>query len=359
MEGVDFFAERLISWYHKHKRDLPFRQTRDPYRIWLSEIILQQTRVAQGLPYYERFTDKYPSVFDLAAAPEDEVLRLWQGLGYYSRARNLHYTAKVVAGEMGGKFPETAAELQKLKGIGVYTASAIASFAFLEKTAVVDGNVYRVLSRVFGLDDDISEPKSQQKFAALAAELLPDKEYDTFNHALMEFGAMHCTPKKTDCVNCIFRDKCIALAEGKQLVLPVKKRKTKVRKRFFHYLIFEFEEKRLLKKRPLDDIWRGLYDFPLLESEKPLDEEALIKAVTGKIHDFIPVLSFRSKELKHVLSHQKLFVSFFHFQVQNPETFKRLGETFNAKDFSRKETEDLPKAVLISNYLNNSQGVLF
>ncbi|MEY2629135.1 MAG: Adenine glycosylase, partial [Bacteroidota bacterium] len=235
------FSKSLIQWYLQNKRDLPWRNTIDPYFIWLSEIMLQQTRVAQGLPYFLRFTEAFPTVFDLAKADEEQVLKLWQGLGYYSRARNLHKTAQQVAFEYNGEFPKSYAELLKLKGIGEYTAAAIASFAYNESVPVVDGNVYRVLSRYFEVETDIASLGAKKEFTQLAAELLPAGEANLFNQAIMEFGALQCVPKNPNCTNCIFSDSCAALQKKKVDQLPVKSKKIKVKTRFFTYLVFEDE----------------------------------------------------------------------------------------------------------------------
>ena len=227
------FAPTLEEWYLRHKRDLPWRHTTDPYRIWLSEIILQQTRVAQGLPYYLRFIDAYPTLADLALAEEQELLRLWQGLGYYSRARNLHQTAKHIHHELAGEFPGTYRSLLTLKGIGAYTAAAVASFAYGERVPVVDGNVYRVLARVFGIDEDILSTGAKKTFATLATRLITDAiDPATYNQAIMEFGAIQCTPVAPDCLICPLQQQCVAYLTGRQRELPVKKKKAAVRERF-------------------------------------------------------------------------------------------------------------------------------
>ena len=228
------FAPRLIEWYRRHGRNLPWRHTRDPYRIWLSEVILQQTRVRQGMPYYHAFVEKFPTVNDLAAASEQEVLRLWQGLGYYSRARNLHETARIVAQKHNGVFPGNYAGLLTLKGVGPYTAAAIASFAFGEQVGVLDGNVYRVLARLLGIETDIATPKAKNEFTRAAAALVPADEPDTYNQAIMEFGAIQCTPVAPDCLLCPFQAECVAYNTGRQHELPVKSKKGSVKNRFFH-----------------------------------------------------------------------------------------------------------------------------
>nr|WP_321539525.1 A/G-specific adenine glycosylase [Flavobacterium piscinae] len=221
------FSNRLIQWYLENKRDLPWRNTTNPYPIWLSEIILQQTRVAQGLPYYERFIETFPTVFDLANASEEQVLKLWQGLGYYSRGRNLHKTAQIIAFELNGTFPTTYTELLKLKGIGSYTAATIASFSQKEVVPVVDGNVFRILARYFDVETDISSATAKKEFTALANELIDSKQPDVFNQALMEFGALQCVPKNPNCSICVFKDSCAALQKKKVDLLPIKLKKRK------------------------------------------------------------------------------------------------------------------------------------
>lgn len=306
------FAAAIQSWYRKNKRDLPWRQTADPYKIWLSEVILQQTRVQQGLPYYNAFVKKYPDAGSLAAAPETDVLRLWQGLGYYSRARNLHAAAKTVAAEHKGRFPKTYAELLKLKGIGEYTAAAIASFCFGEAQAVVDGNVYRVLSRFFGIGTPIDSPAGKKEFRALAQELIDRRNPGNFNQALMEFGALQCVPKNPDCENCPLVLHC--QARKKKLVnkLPFKAGKTKVRDRYFYYLVFRHKGNVYLKRREEKDIWQGLHDFPLIETEAKLSEKELMKSPEWKaLFGSAPYqLQDFSGEYRHLLSHQRLHVRF-------------------------------------------------
>ena len=255
------FAKLLINWYNNHQRDLPWRNTSAPYKIWLSEIILQQTRVNQGLPYYNKFINEYPSVHDLANAPEDEVMRLWQGLGYYSRARNLHECAKSIVNQYDGEFPSTYNELLKLKGVGKYTAAAIASFAFNQAVPVVDGNVFRVLARYFCVTDDIAQPKTFTKFFNIAKELIPEEQAASFNQAIMELGATICTPKKPACENCPLAQDCEARIHHKQSELPVKKKKIKIKHRYLYYLIWQEGGKLAMKKRGESDIWQGLFDF--------------------------------------------------------------------------------------------------
>ncbi|RZL34004.1 MAG: A/G-specific adenine glycosylase, partial [Pedobacter sp.] len=274
------FSKQLTKWYLQNKRDLPWRKTQNPYLIWLSEIMLQQTRVAQGLPYYNAFILAFPTVFDLANASEEQVLKLWQGLGYYSRARNMHKTAQIVANDFKGIFPDNNKDLLKLKGVGDYTAAAIASFSFGEKIPVVDGNVFRVLSRVFDIETDISNACAKKEFQELALELMNNENPALFNQAIMEFGALQCVPKNPDCENCIFNTACLALKNDKVGSLPYKSKKTKVVDRFFNYLIFEDEQnKTIVQKRTEKGIWHNLYEFPLIEMTKNINLEEIIELV--------------------------------------------------------------------------------
>jgi A/G-specific adenine glycosylase len=277
------FSNSLINWYLNNKRDLPWRNTDNPYNIWLSEIMLQQTRVAQGLPYYLDFISTFPTVFDLAKAPEEKVLKHWQGLGYYSRARNLHYTAKYVANELKGEFPNNYKDLLKLKGIGEYTAAAIASFSHNEAVPVVDGNVFRVLSRYFDIETDISLATAKKEFSELALELMPKNDPATFNQAIMEFGALQCVPKSPDCKNCIFNSSCAALQKKKVQYLPVKLKKVKISYRFFNYIVFEDDKlNTLIQKRDQKGIWQNLYEFPLIETETELNLDAVSELISDK-----------------------------------------------------------------------------
>ena len=270
------FSTKIISWYQQNYRDLPWRNTNDAYKIWLSEIILQQTRVSQGLPYYINFVTAFPTVNDLANADEQEVLKLWQGLGYYSRARNLHFTAKLVVQNHNGIFPTTYDELIKLKGIGTYTAAAIASFSANEAVAVVDGNVFRVLSRVFNVDYDISQNSSKKYFIELAQKLLSTTQPNLHNQAIMEFGALQCVPKSPNCLDCVFNDSCEAYKLKIVSELPVKLKKNKITKRFMNFiLVHDASGNYIMNKRTGNGIWKNLYEFPCVESENELDEQNL------------------------------------------------------------------------------------
>ena len=301
------FSHSIIKWYNKNKRDLPWRKTKDPYKIWLSEIILQQTRAAQGLPYYETFAKKFPTVHHLANANEKVVMKTWQGLGYYSRARNLHYTAKFISKNLKGKFPSDFEEIKKLKGVGDYTASAIASFAFNKPYAVVDGNVFRVLSRVFGIKTPIDSTEGKKEFAEKAKSLLDKKNPGTFNQAIMEFGALQCVPQNPDCNKCPLKKNCKAFEKNLVDVLPIKSKKTKVRNRHFNYLVIKQKEKILIRKRTEKDIWQNLHDFPLIETNKEISKKELLQLASDKNISIHSV----SSVFKHILSHQVIFAKFW------------------------------------------------
>jgi A/G-specific adenine glycosylase len=350
-----FFAQTLLNWYQKHARPLPWRETTNPYAIWLSEIILQQTRVNQGLPYYLNFIINYPTVQDLANAPDDEVLRLWQGLGYYSRARNLHQTAKYIANELNGFFPDNYTDLLKLKGVGNYTAAAIASFAYKEQVAVLDGNVFRVLARVYGVAEDIASPAGKRKFQELANKLVPADLPDLYNQAIMEFGAIQCTPVMPDCLFCPLQEHCYAFKHGLVAALPHKSKAKAPRIRHFHYFVFQFEDKYYLKKRPAGDVWQGLYDFHLLESEaKALTLEEMIDEL-GILKQDVPMPNIKmpSPTYKHVLSHQKIFATFYLILLES-RLKESVTENIGLNLYSLEEIEQLPKPVLINNYLKDA-----
>ncbi len=313
------FANSLTQWYLKNKRDLPWRNTKDPYLIWLSEIMLQQTRVAQGTPYYYAFKEAFPTVFDLANASEEQVLKLWQGLGYYSRARNLHKTAQYVAVELNGEFPKTYNELLKLKGVGSYTAAAIASFSFNEDVPVVDGNVFRVLSRYFDIETDIASSSAKKEFTELAKELLPKNNSAVFNQAIMEFGALQCVPQNPNCNQCVLNSGCLALQKKKVQLLPIKSKKLKVTNRYFNYLVFsDTINKTMIQKRSKKGIWHNLYEFPLIESLQVLESEDFqIQLHQQNFIDngIISFEEFNSISRVHKLSHQHLYIKFWKVNV--------------------------------------------
>ncbi|WP_133507460.1 A/G-specific adenine glycosylase [Flavobacterium chryseum] len=314
------FHNILVNCYLQNKRDLPWRNTVNPYLIWLSEIMLQQTRVAQGMPYFFAFTKEFPTVFDLANASEEQVLKLWQGLGYYSRARNLHKTAQYVANELNGVFPPNYKELLQLKGVGEYTAAAIASFSYNEAVPVVDGNVFRVLSRYFGIESDITLPATKKEFTALAYELMPKDNPAIFNQAIMEFGALQCVPKSPNCSICVFNDSCVALQKKKVDVLPVKSKKLKVTNRFFNYLILEDAlGNTLIQKRTAKGIWHNLYEFPLLETDRIVDFDFVSNAVQNDIFPSYSILSIEEcseATVIHKLSHQHLHIQFWRVKIK-------------------------------------------
>ncbi len=313
-----FFTKKLLEWHISHPRSLPWKGERDPYLVWLSEIILQQTRVEQGLPYFERFKEKYPTVGDLAQASEDEVLKMWEGLGYYSRARNLHFTARFVAAELGGKFPATYLGLRSLRGIGDYTAAAIASFALGLPYAVVDGNVQRVLSRYFGIEEPVDTAKGKRLIAQLAQELLDEAQPGNYNQAIMDFGATHCTPATPKCTTCPLQVLCKAFQQKKVESFPLKSKKSQRRQRFFCYLVIHQQGKIFIKKRTKRDIWQNLYDFPMIEMEHlPQSRQAVLGHETCKRwlgqgkHQLLRI----SLPFKQELSHQQVTALFCEIKV--------------------------------------------
>lgn len=338
------FSQKILTWYKAHKRDLPWRATKDPYKIWLSEVILQQTRVVQGMPYYYKFIEAFPTVNDLASATEEKVLKLWQGLGYYSRARNLHATAKMVVDQYNGQFPNTFAALKRLKGVGDYTASAIASICFDIPEPVVDGNVYRVLARYFGVDLPINSTQGIKYFRQLAWEVMDSKNASDYNQGIMEFGAIQCAPQKPYCLLCPLNDSCVALLENKVAHLPVKEKKTQIKNRYFNYLVFWDEAKNtVLEQRQKKGIWQNLYQFPLLEAKKILDSQALWKHLEQQpqlpsvsriaLHNPTPII--------HKLTHQHLHTQFW---IVHTKDLLREGVAW-------KTITDFPVPVLIADFI--------
>ncbi len=329
------FVQYIFNWYIKNKRDLPWRQTNNPYYIWISEIILQQTRVEQGTAYYLRFIEKFPTVEKLAAANEDEVLKIWQGLGYYSRARNMHSAARQIIESYNGKFPENYDEIRSLKGIGAYTAAAVSSIAFNLPYPAVDGNVYRVLSRYFGITVPVDTGKGKNEFYHVATELISDKNPGFHNQAFMEFGALQCIPKSPNCKMCPVVQTCFAFQNKMVNQLPVKSKKAKQKDRFFYYFFIEVGNSTFLEKRTGNDIWQNLYQFPLFESEKELrDEEALQ-------NENFPILnscSYTIKNItgtkKHVLSHQIIYARLIHVQLNDCTCLNGNFIQVNKKDIS-------------------------
>lgn len=338
------FSTTIINWYNQNKRDLPWRNTQDAYKIWLSEIILQQTRVSQGLPYYLAFEENFPTVNHLAQADEQKILRLWQGLGYYSRARNLHHTAKIVVSDYKASFPQTYNELLKLKGIGTYTAAAIASFSSNEPVAVVDGNVFRILARIFDVTLDIAQNSSKKYFQELAESLMDKSHPALFNQAMMEFGALQCVPKNPDCTNCVFNDRCVALKNKKVSELPVKSKKTQIKKRYFNYILAQDENDAvLIEKRMHKDIWKNLYQLPLIETEAPINENEAIHLIgkKWKLTERDVVTYFSGYDVVHKLSHQELHVKFFKLQLTS-----KTDKTVSAQDL-----KTYPFPIVLHNFL--------
>ena len=315
------FANSLTQWYLKNKRDLPWRNTKDPYLIWLSEIMLQQTRVAQGMPYFHAFTNAFPTVFDLANASEQEVLKLWQGLGYYSRARNLHKTAQHIGNNLGGVFPTSYKDLLLLNGVGEYTAAAIASFSFNEVIPVVDGNVFRVLSRYFNIETDIQSNAAKKEFFSLAKELILENNPALFNQAILEFGALQCVPKNPNCSSCPLNEGCLALQKNKVHSLPIKSKKLKVRNRYFNYIVFFDNLKNtIIRKREEKGIWHNLYEFPLIESDKNLEyEDFQLELLTRKFvtNSIVSIEEFNAISQLHKLTHQHLHIKFWKVAVSD------------------------------------------
>ncbi len=353
------FGEKLTTWYVQNKRHLPWRNIHDPYKIWLSEIILQQTRVNQGITYYNRFVETYPNIFLLAEAPTDEVYNLWQGLGYYNRADNLMKTAKIIAGQHNGRFPEDFETLKTLPGIGDYTAAAIASLAFGKRHPVVDGNVYRVLSRIFGVETPINTVKGKKEFTALAFRLMANHVPADFNEALMEFGALHCVPRHPGCETCIFRNSCFAQTAHRQADFPVKKQKAPVGQRYFYYFVMQVIRKGeiffYLKKRTARDIWRNLYDFPSIESsttlKEPLDgiAEARKASLFGELSYTVGV---PSPVYRQQLTHLKISACFIPVFLKGPlddEPKKSLSLV------QQKQLVNFPVPRLIARYLQEQK----
>lgn len=349
------FQSALINWYNEHKRDLPWRRTKDPYKVWLSEIILQQTRVAQGLPYYIEFVKKYPNVYALAQADEQEILKLWQGLGYYSRARNLHIAAQTVVQKYDGIFPTSYQELKKLKGIGDYTASAIVSICFDEPQAVLDGNVFRVLSRIYGMDVPINSTEGKKIFKEKALGLVDKTDPGTYNQAIMEFGATHCKPKLPLCESCPFQTDCVAFQQGKIESLPVKLKTIKIKKRYFNYFYVRLKtEQTFLKQRVQKDIWRNLYEFPILETKQKLKKRELLATDLWKRLEAAAAKWSVSKisSVNHQLTHQKLHIDFWEVTPLNAN-LEELSAILNAELVDVSQIEKFPVPVVIEKFIND------
>jgi len=341
---------QLIEWYSENKRNLPWRETKEPYSVWVSEVILQQTRVNQGLAYYYRFMKEFPDITSLAHTPIDKLLKLWQGLGYYSRARNMHQAAREIVTNYHGSFPRQYKDLIRLKGIGDYTASAIASISFGERTPVLDGNVFRVIARFYGVTESTETAKGKKKFKEILNHLIPEKYPGTFNQALMEFGAIHCTPRNPKCLECIFKSDCFAFNHDLIDQLPVKKQKIKQKHRYFNYLHVVYKEYTFIEQRTGNDIWRLLYQFPLIEtnSEVSIDELEQTDRWKEIFNNLNPRIDLPFFGKIHILSHQKLYVRFYKIHIDKLNGFitAHLMKTHTDK------IEEKGVPVIIEKYLN-------
>ncbi len=311
----------LNNWYRDNSRDLPWRSNKNPYPIWLSEIILQQTQVVQGLPYYKKFIENFPTVYDLASANEDKVLKLWQGLGYYSRARNLHFAAKQVVAEYSGHFPKTYKELLKLKGVGDYTASAIASIAYDETVPTIDGNVLRVISRLFDIDIPVDSNNGKKIIKGLMIEIMDVDNPGNFNQAVMELGALVCKPKKTDCDNCPLKEKCLSYERQNFLERPVKTKKIKVKDLYVDYLFLSNSQGVIMQQRNVKTIWKKLFEFPNVTSEVELVKVNHLEELRSNYSKNSSELFFIT-EMKHKLTHRNLYIRFFKSKI--PESYSRI-----------------------------------
>ncbi|MEN9487963.1 MAG: hypothetical protein RL494_228 [Bacteroidota bacterium] len=340
------FSKTLTTWYLENKRDLPWRNTTNPYHIWLSEIMLQQTRVAQGLPYYMAFTKEFPAVFDLAKANEEKVLKLWQGLGYYSRARNLHATAKHIAEDLNGIFPPDYKSLLQLKGVGEYTAAAIASFCYNEVVPVVDGNVFRVLSRYYNVETDIASANAKKEFTLLGQEVISKENPALFNQAIMEFGALQCVPKNPNCEICPLNTSCAALSLKKVSELPIKGKKLKIKNRFLNYLyIIDNKNKTTINQRTAKGIWHNLYEFPLVETEILETDEVVLSLIQNEFKDITDIILMETETITHKLSHQHLHIKFW--------KIKRNIILENGLDFET--LNKFPFPIVLHNFIENNK----
>ena len=331
------FSLVLIKWYNLNKRNLPWRNTIDPYKIWISEIILQQTRVEQGLPYYNKFILNFPNIIKLSQAKEDKVLKLWQGLGYYSRARNLHFTSKYITEKLNGEFPKNYDGLIKLKGVGKYTASAISSFAYNEKKAVLDGNVFRVLSRYFGVFDPIDSTLGLKLFEEISFKNLPIKNIATYNQSIMEFGALQCKPASPNCELCPLNFNCWAFLNNEISSLPVKNKKIIKKERFFNFIVLANEKFVFIEKRIKNDIWKNLYQFPLFE-----DSDLNFKPAKDLVKNGVLL---KKTKINHILTHQRLNVIFWHYNVNKLEKNKKY------KTIEIKKIDQYPVPKIVENYI--------
>lgn len=344
------FVSLLSLWYKKNKRTLSFRNTKDPYLIWLSEVILQQTQMSTGLVYFKKFKKKFPTLKSLSEAKEDDVIKKWEGLGYYNRAKNLHATAKYINQKLGGNFPNTKKDLIKLKGIGQYTSSAIASICFNEKTPAIDGNAYRVFSRVFGIKKDISSSTSYSLFYKKSLKFIKKvNSPGEYNQSIMDFGSIQCVPKNPVCDICVLKKICYAFINSEQEFLPVKKRLVKITNRYFYYLLFNHLNNYLVKKRKKKDIWRGLYDFYLIEKKQPT------KNISGLVYKvFKHNIKNQKKNIFHKktrLSHQKIHITFINIPLNKKKDFNKLKNELDLISLHKKDLALIAKPKVINDYL--------
>ena len=341
------FTTQINNWYYVNKRDLPWRLNKDPYSVWLSEIILQQTKIQQGLPYYLRFIERYPDIYSLSDANEQDILKLWEGLGYYSRARNLHKTAKLIVSDYKGMFPTTYSELLTLPGIGKYTASAVSSICFEEKRAVLDGNVFRLLSRYFNIDTPINSSLGIKSFEKLSFELLPKVNIGDHNQALMDFGSTICKPKLAKCDVCVLQDGCSAYSNNKIYLFPVKTKKTKVKIQHFNFLIFLSKDNQtIIEKRDKKGIWQKLFQFPLVQSDEELNNSNFFNnpQVAKKLKfSAYKVKLINNKPQIHLLSHRKLLIKFWEIKSNN----------FIKDSIAIKNLDNYPFPIVLSRFIKS------
>jgi len=343
-------SKLLTNWYNTHARDLPWRHTKDPYKIWISEIILQQTRIAQGTEYYLNFIKIFPDIKSLAEASEVDVLKLWEGLGYYSRARNLHASAKYIMEELNGNFPDNFKGISSLKGVGSYTAGAIASIAFNLPYHAIDGNVKRIISRIFGIKEDVNSRIGIQQIESSLNKIMDEKEPGKFNQALMDVGSMICTPKNPDCANCILISKCVAYKSNVVNDLPITYKKIKIRKRFFIYFLILQESNVLIRRRKEEDIWKGLFEFPLMEFKIMPEKEKWLIEFKKTFHLNNPSIEVSkiSPIFKHNLSHQKIEAQFIHIKISD---LKEFSNKFDLNLVAIKNLKTFPFPRLTEKYI--------
>lgn len=341
-------ADQLIEWYRKNGRDLPWRQTNNPYIIWLSEIILQQTRVEQGMPYFYKFVEAYPTVKDFAQADEEDLLRLWQGLGYYSRVRNMHKAAKAVMTEFDGVFPSKYEDVITLTGVGEYTAAAISSFSINQKKAVLDGNVFRVLARYFGIDTAINSTAGKRQFLTIANEVISDKFPGLYNQAIMDFGATVCKPKAPNCQNCILRLDCVACSTNWVASLPIKTKGKPSRNRYFNYFVIEKDGAYVFTKRGADDVWANMYEFPLIETDQEIEISDLQQLEAYKTHFEGAEITPIGLPIKHILSHQNIYARFY--RVVDEKHLVKKNPSWNY--YNSDNLDKLAKHKLIFSFIN-------